>query len=77
MVSPVVNSPPCNAGDVRSVPGLGTRIPHAAEQLSLCAATTESLRQTPCATRSHVTQLKKSIFFKTINLSFSLKNYVL
>ena len=39
MVSPVVKSPPCNAGDVRSVPGQGTRIPHAAEQLSLCAAT--------------------------------------
>ena len=27
----------CNAGDVGSVPGQGTKIPHAMEQISLCA----------------------------------------
>ena len=36
---PVVKNPPANAGDTGSSPG--PRIPHAAEQLSLCATTTE------------------------------------
>ena len=31
---PVVKNPPCNAGDVGSIPGQGTKIPYAAEQLS-------------------------------------------
>ena len=31
----VVKNPPCSAGDSGSNPGLGTKIPHAAEQLSL------------------------------------------
>ena len=35
---PVVKNLPSNAGDAGSIPGRGTRIPHAAEQLSLCAA---------------------------------------
>ena len=35
---PVVKNPPCNAG---SIPGRGTKIPHAAGQLSPRAATTE------------------------------------
>ena len=30
----------CNAGTSGSIPGWGTKIPHAAEQLSLCATTT-------------------------------------
>ena len=38
----VVKSPPANAGDMGSSPGPGrSHIPHAAEQLSLCATTTE------------------------------------
>ena len=32
---PVVKNLPCNAGDVGSIPGQGTKIPHAAGQLSL------------------------------------------
>ena len=32
---------PYNAGDAGSIPGQGTRIPHAAGQLSPCATTTE------------------------------------
>ena len=32
---------PCNAGDVGSIPGWGTKIPHAAEQLSLHSTTRE------------------------------------
>ena len=38
---PVVKNPPSNAGDVGSIPGWGTKIPHAAGQLSLYATTTE------------------------------------
>ena len=33
---PVVKNPPCNAEDVSSIPGQGTKIPHATEPLSLC-----------------------------------------
>ena len=33
---PVVKNLPCNAGDTGSVPGQGTKIQHAMEQLSPC-----------------------------------------
>ena len=33
---PVVKNRPSNAGDMGSVPGQGTEITHAVEQLSLC-----------------------------------------
>ena len=36
----VVKNPPCNAEDVGSIPGWGTKIPHSTEQLSLNSATT-------------------------------------
>ena len=39
----VVKNPPSNAADVGSIPGQGTKIPHAAGQLSPCATTTLSL----------------------------------
>ena len=42
----VVKNLPWNAGDVGSIPGGGTKIPHAAEQLNLLAATTETTSQT-------------------------------
>ena len=38
---PVVKNPPSNAGDVGSIPGRGTKIPHATGQLSPRAATTK------------------------------------
>ena len=38
---PVLKNPPCNAGDVGSIPGKGTKFPHVAEQLSPGAATIE------------------------------------
>ena len=38
---PVVKNPPSNAGDVGLIPGWGTKIPHAAAQLSPRATTTE------------------------------------
>ena len=41
---PVVMNPPCNAGDTGSPPGRGTKISHAAEQVSPYPATTEPMR---------------------------------
>ena len=38
---PVVKNLPCSVGDVGSIPGQGTKIPHVLEQLNLCAAPTE------------------------------------
>ena len=38
---PVVKNPPSNAGDAGSIPGRGTKSPHAVWQLSPRAATTE------------------------------------
>ena len=35
---PVVKIPLCNAGDVGTIPGQGTKMPHAAGQLSQCAS---------------------------------------
>ena len=41
---PVAKNPPSNAGDTGSIPGRGTKIPHATGQLSLRATTTELVR---------------------------------
>ena len=38
---PVEKNLPSTAGDTGSIPGRGTKIPHAAGQLSPCATTTE------------------------------------
>ena len=40
----MVKNPPSNTGDVGSIPGRGTKIPHATGELSPCAATTEPTR---------------------------------
>ena len=37
----MLKSPACNAGDEGSIPGHGTKIPHAKGQLSLYATTRE------------------------------------
>ena len=37
----MVKNPPANAGDRGSIPGQGTKIPHAPEQLSLRTSTAE------------------------------------
>ena len=39
---PVVKNPPSNAGDVGSIPGQGTKIPHTVGQQSPHTATTEA-----------------------------------
>ena len=41
---PVVSNLPSNAGDVGSIPGWGTKIPHAVRQLRLHAVTNEPVR---------------------------------
>ena len=43
---PVVENLPGNAGDAGLIPGQGTKISHARDQLSLWAATGESLHCT-------------------------------
>ena len=49
----MVKNPPSNAGDAGSIPGGGTKIPHAAGQLSPRASTRE-----PRYSAAHVIQLK-------------------
>ena len=48
---PVIKNLPLNAGNVDSIPGWGTRFPHAMGQLSLYTATTIA----------HTPQLKRSL----------------
>ena len=48
----MVKNPPCNAGDTGSIPGWGTKIPHATEQLSTCTTSRELVR---CDERSYKT----------------------
>ena len=59
---PVVKNPPSNAGDVGSIPGQGTKIPHATGQVSPRALTTEPLRSAlttePVYSRARVLQLR-------------------
>ena len=40
---PVVKNLPYNAGDMGSIPGLGTKIPHSVEQLSWCPTSAEPM----------------------------------
>ena len=42
---PAVRNPPCNVENPVSVPGQGTKIPHATEQLNPCATTAEPTPQ--------------------------------
>ena len=52
----VVTNRPANAGDVGSIPGPETKIPHALGQLRLCAAATE-----PVHPRGQALQQKKPL----------------
>ena len=60
---PVIENLTCNAGDTSSIPGWGTEIPHAAEQLSLHATTREPAC---CNHRRRVLQLQ-SLLHKEIS----------
>ena len=51
---PVVKNLPYNAGDAGSTSSLGTKIPHAMRQLSLCTSTAEpQLENLNVSTRDH------------------------
>ena len=52
----MVKNLPSNAGDVGSIPGRGTKIPHAVGQLSPCAATKTQ--------RSQIIKFKKNLLKK-------------
>ena len=55
---PAVKNLPCSAGNVSSIPGWGTKISHAAGQLSPHSITTEPV----CLNeRSHVQQLRPEV----------------
>ena len=65
---PVVKNSPSNAGDTGSIPGQGTKIPHATGQLSPCTTTAEpacsgactpQLERSPLATMKDPTCLNK------------------
>ena len=59
---PLVKNLPCNARDAGSIPGQGTKISHAMEQLNLRATTREPVhhnkRSRVTQQRSHVLQLR-------------------
>ena len=60
----MVMNPPSNAGDVGSIPGVGTKIPHAAGQLSPRTTTTELMHlnkraHVPVNYRARTPQLEK------------------
>ena len=54
----MVKNPPCNAQDMGLIPGLGTKIPHAKGQVSLCAATIEACapQQRVCVPQQKIPQ---------------------
>ena len=58
---PVIKRLPCNAGDVGSIPGQWTKVPHATEKLSWSPTTTE-----PAHSGVHEQQLKSSCTPKKI-----------
>ena len=61
---PVVKNPSCNTGDVGLIPGWGTKIPHATEQLNLCIITREPVcpqEKIPhAATQTQCSQIKQT-----------------
>ena len=52
----MVKNPPANAGDKGLIPAWSGKIPHAAEQLSPCATTTEPVLYNPCATTTEASE---------------------
>ena len=57
----MVKNPPATAEDTGSIPGQGTKIPYAVEQLGPHATTTEACVPRTCATRPtrNVTTMRK------------------
>ena len=63
----MVDNLPCYAGDVGSIPSLGTKIPRGAEQLSLCAKAREYIchQERPCRMQLRLDRTNKDFFKKT------------
>ena len=60
--SPVVKNPPANAGDTGLIPGRGTKISRALEQLGPCTTTTELEPMPACLNKSvHITQQRSCV----------------
>ena len=62
----MVKNLPCNAEDVGSISGQETKIPHASEQLSPCASTTEATHSEACVPQlgsSHATTMEACILW--------------
>ena len=60
----MVLNPPSNARDARSIPGWGTKIPHAAGHLRLCTATREALCCNEESAQAKYFKLKKIKSYK-------------
>ena len=59
---PVVKNSPCNAGDLGSIPGQGTKIPHVVDQLSPSATTREFVcSNETCNERLNVMQIRPRV----------------
>ena len=62
---PMVKNLPCSAGDIGSIPGKWTKVPHSIEQLSLCSTNRESVHPSErCCMidqSSHMTQLRPDV----------------
>ena len=63
----MVKNPPSNAREAGSIPGQGTKIPHAVGQLSPCTAAREA-----CALQRRPAQPKKILFLSQLRLTISL-----
>ena len=79
---PAVKNPLCNAGDMSSIPGRGTKIPHATGQLSPhmakipCAATKTQRSTTPTTpthTHTHTQPLIRVLTASGNQLSYNPK----
>ena len=60
---PLIQNPPCSAGDAGSIPGQGTKLPHAAEQLSPHTATTEPTHLSQRTLNCNKDPVQSKIFF--------------
>ena len=63
----MVRNLPCSAGDIGSIPGPGTKIPHAVEQLSPCTTTGEFMC---CNERLHMPHLRPNATKLKIHICF-------
>ena len=66
---PVVKNLPCNAGDETSIPGLGTKVPPAEEQVSPRAITTDRRALEPGCPHERVCALQRKISCDTGKIS--------